>query len=448
LDRNNLLLIGVDSLRADHMGCYGYHRLTTPHMDRLASNGTLFEEAFSPHIPTVPGYTSMLTGTDVISNQAVSLAPKRPIDASIKLIPEILGEAGYRSACVGFDDSFFRGFDEYRTYEMWTCWDDAPGRKAENLNREAIPLLESMAGEPFFLFLRHMDPHTPYLPPSPFGGLFYGRDPCDPKVDTMTSVLTRDSFSEFFKSWMPPGITDIDWVVANYDSSLSYMDVCIRQLITRLEELDLLQETLIAITSDHGETLTEHGIYFDHHGLYEPTIRVPLILHLPGKVPEGRRIKGTFLQQDLAPTLLDIMGLGGIPEVSAMDGRVMTPLLEGEVSGRPTEFYMTECTWMRKQGWRTPRYKLIQSLEPDIYGLPDLELYDLETDPDERENIACQKPEIVDSLRAKMERWKSNRLSESGNPDPIMHSRPSFLASGYRVRALVSTDLNNSAKEK
>jgi len=437
LDDINLLLIGVDSLRADHMSCYGYNRLTTPHIDRLASRGVLFEEAFSPHIPTVPGYTSMLTGTDVISNQAVSLAPKDPIDTSIRLLPETLGETGYRSACVGFDGSFFRGFDEYRTYDCWPSWEDAPGHKAEELNRRAIPLLEDMAPGPFFLFLRHMDPHTPYLPPPPFRDLFHSGDPTIGD-NSMDHVFARDSFAGYFRSWMPPGIRDIDWVVAQYDSSLAYMDVCIRRIITRLEELGLVENTLVAITSDHGESLGEHGIYFDHHGLYEQTIHIPLILHLPGTIPGGSRFSETVLQHDLLPTLLDIMGLGEIVREMNIDGRSTLPIINGEGSWSHDEFYLSECTWMKKQGWRTSRFKMIQALEPDMYGFPAWELYDLTQDPGERENLADDEPGIVRSLSERMESWKSTRMTESGKPDPLENSWPSFRASGYRMRTLSS----------
>jgi len=172
--RLNLLLFGVDSLRADHMSCYGYPRLTTPHIDGIASEGVLFENAFSPYIPTTPGYTSMLTGMDVVSHQIVSLSPKGPVDPSIRFLGEVLHDKGYVSACVGFNPGFYRGFDRYADYHAWMAYEDAPGHKAEALNEKAIPLLESMVDKPFFLFLRHMDPHAPYLPPPPFPRMFYG----------------------------------------------------------------------------------------------------------------------------------------------------------------------------------------------------------------------------------------------------------------------------------
>ncbi len=417
--RLNLLLFGIDSLRADHMSCYGYPRLTTPHIDKIASEGVLFENAFSPYIPTTPGYTSMLTGMDVINHQIVSLRPKGPVDPSIRFLGEILHDKGYISACVGFNPGFYRGFDKYANYNAWMAYEDAPGHKAEALNEKAIPLLESMADKPFFLFLRHMDPHAPYLPPPPFPRMFYGGSEKEPSKKSMEPVFAFKPFAEFFKSWMPPGITDAEYVVAQYDASLAYMDACIRQILTRLEELGAAENTLIVVTSDHGETLTEHECYFDHHGLYEPTIHVPLIYRLPSKLPEGKRVKGFVLQQDLTPTVLNLLGYGRIAKELKMDGKSVLPLITGKRSTNYSEFYITECTWMRKRGWRTAEWKLIEALEPDFHNKPTLELYNLIDDPGENRNLVDQEPSLVKALKTRMKTWVKRRIQETGKPDPI-----------------------------
>ena len=141
-----------------------------------------------------------------------------------------------------------------------------------------------------------------------------------------------------------------------------------------------------------------------------------------------------MLQQDLAPTVLEIMGHG--EKVVGMDGRSALPVIDGERKGNYSEFYLTECTWMRKRGWRTPHYKFIQALEEDIHGKPPLELYDLVEDPGEDHNIADERPEVVRSLEARMEGWVSKRMRETGNPDPILRNRPSFRSQGYAMRRL------------
>jgi len=419
-EKINLLILGIDSLRADHMSCYGYHRLTTPHIDKIAEEGVLFENAFSPYIPTTPGYTTMLSGMDVMSHQVVSLRPKGPLDPDIRLLPEILREKGYVSALVGFEGRFYRGFDIYETYPSWTIEKDGYMRKAEHLNEKAIPLLESMADKPFLLFLRHMDPHSPYLPPPPFERMFYSGNEKDPSKHSLEPVFAFKPFAEYFKSWMPKGVTDAEYIIAQYDAELAYMDTCIQRIFTRLEELDLMDKTLVIVTSDHGESLMEHECYFDHHGLYECTIHVPLILRYPSKLPRGKRIKGYVLQQDLTPTILELLGYGEIASKLRMDGKSVLPLIDGERSTNYTEFYLTECTWMRKRGWRTPEWKLICALEPDFHNKPPIELYNLVEDPEENNNLAEEEPEIVETLKNRMERWVKKRMSETGKPDPIL----------------------------
>jgi len=417
----NLLLLGIDSLRANHLSSYGYHRLTSPHIDAFAREGVLFENAYSAYIPTTPAYTSMFTGMDVMTTEVVSLGPKGPLDPNIRTLPEILKDKGYVSACIGFGEGFYRGFDKYENYRAWMSWEERPGDKAESLNAKAIPLLESMAKEqPFFLFLRHMDQHAPYLPPPPFDRIFYSGDETDPNKHSMEPIFAFKPFAEFFKSWMPPGITDADCVIAQYDGSIAYMDVCIKRIFTRLEELGLADNTLVVITADHGETLLEHEIYFDHHGLYEPTLHVPLIIRCPGKLPKGKRIKGFMLHQDMAPTILNLLGFGDIATELKMDGKNSVLLVEGKRTTNYSEFYITECTWMRKRGWKTPHWKLIDSLEPDFHNKPPVELYNLIEDPLELNNLADQEPQVVEALKKRMLNWVNKRMEETGKPDPIM----------------------------
>ena len=443
----NLLILGVDSLRADHMSCYGYHRLTTPHMDEIAREGVVFENAFSPHIPTTPGYTTMLSGLDVMSHQVVSLRPKGPLDPDVRLLPEILRDKGYVSALVGFEGKFLRGFDAYEIYPSWTIGEDGYMRKAEALNEKAIPLLESMADEPFLLFLRHMDPHPPYLPPPPFQCMFYGNNEKNPSKHSLERVFAFKPFAEFYKSWLPEGITDAEYAIAQYDGELAYMDVCIKRIFTRLEELDLMDRTLIAVTSDHGESLVDHGMpCFDHHGLYENTIHVPLILRYPDKLPRGKRIKGYVLQQDLVPTILELLGHDEALRELKMDGKSVLPLTSRERPADYSEFYLTECTWMRKRGWRTPEWKFIYALEPDFHNKPPIELYNLVEDPEENDNLAEEEPEVVEALKKNMDKWIKKRMSETGKPDPILgyhlglDANKTYIGSIKRARDLQAAD--------
>jgi len=418
--RPNIVLLGIDSLRADHMSCYGYHRLTTPHIDRFATTGTLFENAFSPYIPTTSGYASMLTGMDVFSTQVVALRHKGPMRPEIRTLAEILREQGYETVSVGFEGNpASRGFDKYLNFAGWGSWKEGRSPKAENLNEVAIPELDRLASKsrPFFLFLRHMDPHAPYLPPAPFERMFYHGDECDPNNRSMDPVMSFKPFCDFFASWMPPGITDKDYVIAQYDGAVAYMDASIQRIFTALETKGILDDTIVVITSDHGETLYDHECYFDHHGLYDCTLHVPLIIRYPSKVPAGVRVRGYNRHQDLVPTLLE---LAEIETDISFDGQSLMPMVRGEKASLECEFYITECTWMRKHGWRTPQWKLIVALEPDFHFKPPVELYNLVEDPEENNNLAEAEPEVVSFLRTRMNAWIKKRKAETGLPNPIM----------------------------
>jgi arylsulfatase A-like enzyme len=423
-DRPNLLIFAIDSLRADHCSAYGYPRVTTPYADRLASRGVLFQNHYSAYIPTTPAYTTILTGRDVMAHEMVALSPKGPIDPQIATLPEVLRKhGGYTCVRIGFSGDFFRGFNRYETYdEGWYAWEDRPARKAENLNGKAIPALEELVKQkdPWMLFIRHMDPHAPYLPPPPFDTLFYGRNPSDRKrPDTMGPVRDFPNFADFHLSWMPPRIRDIQHPIAMYDGAVAYMDTCIQAILNRLEELGQAENTLIVWTADHGETLDEHGCYFDHHGMYEPTLHVPLILSQPGRLPQGQRVAGFTQHQDLMPTLLEYVGLSDAAQALGMEGKSALPLISGERPTNYSEFYITECTWMRKRGWRTAEWKLIEAMEPDFHHKPPIELYNLVADPGENNDLAEQEPEVVKWLQGRMNAWVAQRLKQTGKPDPI-----------------------------
>jgi arylsulfatase A-like enzyme len=413
--------MGIDSLLADHMSCYGYHRYTTPHIDRFATGGTLFEQTYSAHIPTTSAYASMLTGMDVFSTQVVALRHKGPLRPEVKTLAEILRENGYNTACVGFSGNpSSRGFDTYLNYAGWGSWREGRSPKAQNLNEVTIPELDRLVNEeqPFFLFLRHMDPHAPYLPPAPYERMFYHGNETDPANKSMEPVMAFKPFRDFFASWMPPGITDKDYVIAQYDGAVAYMDACIETIFTALAVHGILDETIVVINGDHGETLYDHECYFDHHGLYDVTLHVPLIIRYPGHVPAGKRVKGYNQHKDLAPTLME---LAGIDPGIQFDGRSLLPLVHGEVASYESEFYITECTWMRKHGWRTPQWKLIMALEPDFHFKPEVELYNLVEDPGENHNLAESQPEIVELLKGRMDAWIAKREAETGLPNPIHH---------------------------
>ncbi|HNC22885.1 MAG TPA: sulfatase [Opitutaceae bacterium] len=415
----NILFFGIDSLRSDHMSLHGYPRLTTPHLDKYLAGGTVFERQYSPHIPTTPGYSSMFTGMDCFGTDVVALRHQGGLGTHVKTLAELLGDEGYATTCVGFSaNPASRGFQKYIDFTGWGSWSEGRSPKAENLNAVTIPELKRLAAgkQPFFLFMRHMDPHSPYLPPGPFERIFYGGNELDPKNRSLEPVYKFKPFCDYFASWFPPGCTDKDYVVAQYDGAIAYMDACIADILATVASLGIEEETLVVVTSDHGETLYDHECWFDHHGLYDTTLAVPLAFVWPGKVPAGVRVSDFTQQKDTMPTLLDLIGLR--PKIK-FDGRSLVPFMRGRRLTAQNEFYITEATWMRKHGWRTPRWKYIEALEPDFHYKPQFELYDLVADPEENHNLAKRRPDIVKKLRARMLNHIAKREKETGRTNPM-----------------------------
>ena len=275
------------------------------------------------------------------------------------------------------------------------------------------------------MMLRHMDPHAPYLPPAPFERMFFHGDETDPANKSMDPVMSFKPFRDFFASWMPPCISDKDYVIAQYDGAIAYMDAAIQSIFAALEEQGILDETIVIINGDHGETLYDHECWFDHHGMYDNVLYVPLIIRYPSKLPQGKRVTGFNQHKDLLPTILELAEIDpasiDYPSDLRFDGRSLTALIQGEEASFESEMYITECTWMRKHGWRTPEWKLMIALEPDFHFKPEVELYNLVEDPEENHNLAEQEPEVVALLRSRMDAWIAKRESETGLPNPMHH---------------------------
>ena len=179
------------------------------------------------------------------------------------------------------------------------------------------------------------------------------------------------------------------------------------------------------INGDHGETLYDHECWFDHHGMYDNVLHVPLMIRYPGVIPAGKRVTGFNQHKDLVPTIMDLMNVTETdirwPSDKRFDGQSLLPMISGEITSFDSEFYITECTWMRKHGWRTPGWKLMIALEPDFHFKPEIELYNLVEDPEENNNLADSNPEIVAELRRRMDAWIAQREAETGLPNPMNH---------------------------
>jgi arylsulfatase A-like enzyme len=461
MTKPNILLIVIDTLRADHLGCYGYVRNTSPNIDALAQQGVVGESLFAPGIPTQPAFTTIFTGQHPITHQIVSHGGERNLSRESPWLPEQLQKAGYTTCAADnlalIKPWFLRGFEFYvdPSFRVAT----RINVDCETLNARAIPWLKAHAHEPFFLFVHYWEPHTPYLPPVRLRDLFYEGDPFDPN-NTSLQPLGHQPLGDLWRStWFKtlardylanqptsqpanqptthlPNITDAAYIVAMYDSAIRYVDEAIGQLLNALEETGVADDTLIIITADHGESMTEHDIYFEHHGLYDCTVRVPLIARWTnGGLTGGRRVQTWLQESDLAPTLLNAVG-AKVP--AEMEGKNAMPIMTNDQclmtnSSSPhwildvghwslhEVIVSEECTWQAKWSIRKGSHKLIVARGPDLHHMPPRELYDVQNDPQELVNLHDERRDVADALEAELEEWIQQRLKKTGHAtDPLI----------------------------
>ncbi len=427
----NVILIAIDTLRASHLSCYGYEKSTSPNIDKLASEGVLFSNCFAPAIPTHPAFTTILTGVHPLTHRIVCHAGKVDLSPFIPLVTEILRDRGYVTAAVDnlvrtgrFARAgwFARGYDYYLNPGGITVISKGVKVNADKVNSLATWFLdwfhERHGDKRFFLFLHYWDPHAPYLPPEEYIDRFYKGDPTEGDLEgrLKKTLWGREAC---LKGWLgrlirEKGIRDKAYVDASYDAEIAYVDERVGQLLRKLEELGIEDDTLVILTSDHGEGLGDNDVYYDHHGLYDWDIRVPLIMRFPQRLPKGARVDALVQQTDIVPTILEI---AGIPIPEYISGRSLLSIFDKEWRGY-SAIYTMENTRMTKRAIRTRRWKLIEAIRPDIYGRPagHLELYDLSKDPEEKENLTDTDEDLALSLLGRLEKWYRATLKGKGDP--------------------------------
>ena len=378
-----VVLLVIDTLRADHLGCYGYKRETSPNIDRLAKEGVLFEKAYPTDVPTQPSFTSMFTGQRGIHTGIVSHSQTENLAENVPYLTEILAQNGVTTAAVStlymMRRWFARGFKYYMN-PVAGIRRRLQQVDAEEINRMALPWIKENRDKDFFIFIHYWDPHSLYIPPERYRRLFYEGDESNPENHSLDKLKTQPVWP-FVKRHLDPmgkDITDIEYVIAQYDGEIRYADDNVGELRNLLEDLGILDETFLILTSDHGESLGEHDFYFDHCDVYETTVHVPLIIRCPSVLPQGKRVD-TLIQStiSLAPTILNFFGIK-VPQV--MKGKDLTKVANGEEEGYK-EIYVNQGLWTGKRAIRTERWKLIKTLDKAFWDTPYVELYDLDADP-------------------------------------------------------------------
>jgi arylsulfatase A-like enzyme/Tfp pilus assembly protein PilF len=408
----NVVLITIDTLRADHVGCYGYKQIKTPNIDGLAADGVRFERAFAVVPVTLPSHTSMLTGTypmlsgmhDFSGNK---LSPLQPTLASV------LKQAGYQTGAViaaAVLDSRFglnQGFDFYYDHFDFNRLDEAnldemerPGNVVADvaLNWLEKDWLAKNPSKKFFLWMHLYDPHFPYHPPEP-----YSRE----------------------------------YAAQPYDGEIAFADEQVGRLIRFLKEKGIYQNTMIVLCGDHGESLGEHGEKTHGFFIYNSTMHVPLIIRLPENV--ARAVSDPVSLVDLMPTVLGAVGLE-VP--SQVQGRSLLPELRGgdrerqdlkkDQADRDRVLYgetflpRIHFNWSELRGSENTKYHFIDAPRP--------ELYDLTKDPGEVHNLLTEKKAVAEEMRAKLagmirDYSAGKELAEKTGLDPALMERLKSL--GY-----------------
>jgi len=413
-----VILLVIDTLRADHLGCYGYRRNTSPCIDEIASEGVIFEHAYPTDVPTQPSFTSMFTGMRGIETGIVSHSSTESLPEEIPYFPEILSQKGIVTAAVStlymMRRWFARGFRYYMN-PVAGVRRRLQQVDAEEINSFAFQWLRENYRKDFFMFIHYWDPHSIYRPPEKYRRLFYKGDECDLENHSL-DALKEQPVWPFVKGHLDAikrGITDIEYVIAQYDGEIRYVDDNVRDLVNMLEDLGIYDETALIITSDHGESLGEHNFYFDHCEVYETTIHVPLIIRYPPMIPRGKRFKG--LVQSTISIMPTVLSLFGVEYQRRTEGKNLIDLANGEEEPFE-EIYVNQGLWTAKRAVRTEKWKLIRTYDPGFWETPEIELYDMENDPDEKRNLALEMREKADDLELRMERWRRMKLGKRIDP--------------------------------
>ena len=458
--RPNIILISLDTVRADHLSLYGYRRPTTPHLETWARRwGTVFESTVASAPWTLPSHVAMLSGVDAVHH---GVNRHGPVPPSLELLSECLRDAGYATYAttagvlltpqLGFD----RGFDDF-----WVRgkMDSLPEWNAElEIGvTDAVRWLKAHRDERFFLFFHTFEAHTPYQPREPyfsrFGGTvkaLNGGEPVWLEADGFEDAVRPDS-SLFLPPVSAGGMTfpkrvlgpqDRELATALYDSGLAYIDEQLSLLLEALESEGLMDDTIVVVTSDHGESFFEHGLV-GHSSLYDQDLKVPLIVSAPLATAHGRRVGAQVRSVDIAPTLAQLAGLAPL---TAMDGSSLVPFLRGEAAPARDAWSYALST-ARGVSLRTAgQRKLIaqDTIFDPFRGT--LEVYDLRRDPGELKNLSTG---VADTVRQGLVRAVAPgssglqiRMANAG------HGELSGLLAGDAVDAMVtSPDLSFSCCE-
>ncbi len=399
--RTPVVVIALDTLRADHVSCCGGPPGLTPNIDALAGDGVLFRTARATAPWTLPSFATMFTGLPPHEHGAVGGEYRRLADERTTLAERLDAEgyatAGYVSInYLTAETGMHQGCNATRLYGSIDGLD-----QAEAITHLGVYFLADRRAEPFFLFLHYFGPHAPYEPPADWLARHYDGDPRasgEPVLDLMLSDANgaRQKDGGMY-DWLE-GVTDPGYAPAAYRAEVAYVDDHVGRVIARLRELGLYDEALVVLVADHGEHMGEHGIWYSHTEPYDETLRVPWIVKLPGGRLAGRVVDDAVSLLDFLPTVLDAVGL---PAADELPGCSLLPLAAGadDASRSPSLAETGSVETLFTKSLLDGDLKLLCFRTGDEVRY---ELFDLAADPGETVDIAARRPDDLARLRRRL----------------------------------------------
>jgi arylsulfatase A-like enzyme len=405
-----VVLVSVDTLRADHLGCYGYARETSPAADSLAKDSALFLNTYASSPWTLPSHVSMLTSLNGVHHQVYHENEKMAPD--LITLADLLRAKGFMTTAFtdgGFVSrvyGFSRGFDSYQERGDGVLIHDS----AELIWREASEWLDANREKDFFLFLHTYQPHNPYVCPHPYGTMFLEENPVWPSIDLMGHL---GGYAGIYSELAEEERRNI---IGLYDGEIRYTDeTLVRPLIGKLKELGLYDSALIVFTSDHGEEFFDHHSWAHGHQLYDEALKVPLIIKFPNARFKGQRFESIVRLLDIMPTILEEFRVSSAK--LKIDGKSLFPVLRGKERGDRTFLAdigdnILNSHVGRKIAMNAGENKMIlnKPFSPEDMRfftspprlVPPVELFNLAEDPQEKKNLAHEKPTVARELNSRV----------------------------------------------
>jgi arylsulfatase A-like enzyme len=443
--KTNVVLLIVDTLRADRLGCYGYEKPTSPSIDAIAKQGVLFEQTYVQWASSLPSHASIMTSTYPHVHGAFPngkhLNPELPTLAKILKAQGYTNGAFVSNSLVGNQYNFHLGFDtfidqaafDYRntTLAAWIHSLNAV-RAIDHLTHNdlfttlAVSWIGVHQSEPLFLWMQWLYPHAPYRPPAKF---------LEPVAKPYSGIAngTMAQIELINKKKLTLSPEDEERYSALYDGEVLCSDYQIGRIVDKLRSLNLLDNTLLIISADHGENLNEHGMEYGHYGVYDSSVRIPLIFAKPHELPAGKRVSQVVQSLEVAPTILDLLE---IPRPPQFQGRSLRPLIfEDNLEWESVAHSVMFRDNVNFLALRSGEWKINLKVRD---GQNTYELYHITTDPNELNNRFETETMIADSLQNVLSQW----IESNFQPADLVYAPGTYFKEDFdkatieRLRAL------------